>query len=1165
MANVQQIIRDYLLRARSEGVAEVTAAASRLGAATDSLAVKTETQTRSQISAEKALERTALRMNVAYKTTNQMAQAEATLERARAQGLQGTPAYQAAIDGLAAAHQRSTAAANDNHSAFDRLGNMLTRRLIYAVLIREAKEALVALFNLNAELAKTGDIARRIGANSGSFQGIDFAATVKGVKDFPDAMLKFNDQVDRARAGLGDLGTLFRVNRITVGSTEDALLKVADLVKNAATEAQKFSILQQAGLPASREMARLMEQGADSIRKQAAEATKFTDDQLRRAQELDDKFNELWAGFVRGAKKAFLEIADFPQEGSTLRYLLDVAQGKKEFKIKFALQAEPGSILDRLTGGGGALPAIPVIPVMKGADLPSPTGTRLTVTPGGTTVDPARVKELLGLEQQRIGVLGQLASIEQQVRSVEIGIQLARLGGVKVTKDEETALLSLARAQALGTAQIRAQADSQKIEADTLFMSAGQAAAYRAVWEKVYEARRAGRPLNEQQIRDLQQEAAELARLTDLNATFKQLKDSAEQFTGALVNGLMDGKSLTDSLKTAFDGLAKGMANAAIKDLFSGNFEKAGVEAVIAVGAKLASGFFDDTKEKELQKAKLAFADMSDQVRNFNAAAEGFELSQFVTAIQQVAKSGLDLIKAAMAAGDIAAAIQLIHSGVKAINNQVDQFIRPKGNDVASQIANVNNEAQQIIGELNDLNARYGLGLNRTTEILAAAADHIAEIQRKAEEEINKRRLGFQDRFFNATNDNNSLAGQLAAFDRQAMREIIAERDVGGQALADLERAQIAERFNIVRDFNDKINDETRRAEQERLNTLNSAARNITDYLNNLISGPGAATSPAVTLANAQSVYNANLALAQGGDLNAQAKFTQLADNLDKAARAVYASADGYQAIRSQIIAQGLALPAVQQATDPTVIAVRDAITAIQATTAAVGGTTTAVGGTTAAVGGTTTAVGGVTTAVGSTTGAVNALDDSGTVLFQMKDFTSRVVAAINNHGAMSASAFTNLSDHLAHIRGYTGWAATHNAGSGTVVTGVTTVDGTIGGWSYTAAAGGGVIPPHGLGLVSEHLNPTWVRAGAEPITVTPHSIPHRDGANDNGAVVSELRALRSELAEAKREIASLRKETRERGDKLNENVEWVAEETAGLREVEEKGWKRAAGAAGRG
>ena len=111
----------------------------------------------------------------------------------------------------------------------------------------------------------------------------------------------------------------------------------------------------------------------------------------------------------------------------------------------------------------------------------------------------------------------------------------------------------------------------------------------------------------------------------------------------------------------------------------------------------------------------------------------------------------------------------------------------------------------------------------------------------------------------------------------------------------------------------------------------NATGKTVVDYIRGLLSGTASTFSPTTTFANAQSAYNANLVLAQSGNLDAQNKFPELADNLEKAARAIYASSDAYQNIRNQIISQGLALPAVQQTTDPVVQVMRDVLTAINA------------------------------------------------------------------------------------------------------------------------------------------------------------------------------------------------------------------------------------------
>lgn len=117
---------------------------------------------------------------------------------------------------------------------------------------------------------------------------------------------------------------------------------------------------------------------------------------------------------------------------------------------------------------------------------------------------------------------------------------------------------------------------------------------------------------------------------------------------------------------------------------------------------------------------------------------------------------------------------------------------------------------------------------------------------------------------------------------------------------------------------------------------LNSSAKSITDYVNGLLVGAQSSLSPAQRLNAASAAYNTTLALAQTGDVDAQSKISQDAENYRQAAQAMYGSASGYQTVLNQITSQLLNLPAVQETTDPVLQATRDVLTAVQATTAAV-------------------------------------------------------------------------------------------------------------------------------------------------------------------------------------------------------------------------------------
>ncbi|HWV41318.1 hypothetical protein, partial [Pseudorhodoplanes sp.] len=255
-----------------------------------------------------------------------------------------------AIAALAGHYHDLTEAQNKTERSGSNLANTLTRRFVGGFLILQLKEMARAVVELNGELAKTGDIASRTGINAGNLQGLQTAAQYRGVggSEFLDSMLKFNQEVAQAKLGLGDLAKLFRVNGVEAKGTEDAFLKVADLVKNARTEADKFSILQQAGLPASREFVKLMEQGADAIRRQASEAATFTDAQLQRAKEIDEQWNKVWTDVTRRGKQAALEIMD-----------------PKNWTLN--INIVPGSIADRILNfardAGRAVSQLPAAPL----------------------------------------------------------------------------------------------------------------------------------------------------------------------------------------------------------------------------------------------------------------------------------------------------------------------------------------------------------------------------------------------------------------------------------------------------------------------------------------------------------------------------------------------------------------------------------------------------------------------------------------------------------------------------------------------------------------------------------------------------------------------------------------------------------------------------------
>lgn len=181
-------------------------------------------------------------------------------------------------------------------SAMDKFATNLTRMVVIGAITEGVRRLTRYMVELGGQLAKIGDVSQRLGISTGRFQGLEMAAGGMGIgsNEFLDNFLKFGREVDRAKVGIGDLNKLLQANGQSAGDVETSFFKVADLIKNARNDMQKFSLLQQAGLPPTLEWVRLMEQGGDSLRDAVEEATKLgtvTDDTLiRRAKAFDDEW-----------------------------------------------------------------------------------------------------------------------------------------------------------------------------------------------------------------------------------------------------------------------------------------------------------------------------------------------------------------------------------------------------------------------------------------------------------------------------------------------------------------------------------------------------------------------------------------------------------------------------------------------------------------------------------------------------------------------------------------------------------------------------------------------------------------------------------------------------------------------------------------------------------
>lgn len=314
-------------------------------------------------------------------------------------------------------------ATDKTNSTLEKFSSRFVKGLIAGAAITAVQQLTQYLFNLNTAIATTADTADRAGVSYAKIQGLTTAAGYKGLgsDQLNAGIISFNQQLDLARNGIGSLQTLLRSNGQTVSDTATSFGKVADLVMAATGNTRlQFSILQQAGLPATREWAKFMEQGSAAINKAADASTKLSDQQLREAKAVNDKWNEYWTNFENWGKRAAV------------------------------------NVLGALSGIGslGAGPQ----PERAPYRVTIPTGDASSAAkPAKPPFDPELAKQQISLEQQRLSILGPLATVQDQVRAKQLELNAAGLNNVSVSKAQRDALLNLTRAQA-ELAQIQAQA-----------------------------------------------------------------------------------------------------------------------------------------------------------------------------------------------------------------------------------------------------------------------------------------------------------------------------------------------------------------------------------------------------------------------------------------------------------------------------------------------------------------------------------------------------------------------------------------------------------------------------------------------------------------------------------------------------------------------------------
>jgi hypothetical protein len=189
-------------------------------------------------------------------------------------------------------------------------------------------------------------------------------------------------------------------------------------------------------------------------------------------------------------------------------------------------------------------------------------------------LDKEQVAHDLQMQQQRLGALSQVATVNETVRQSELALTAARMQpGNKITEADVARIQNYAKASALGVIQIRSQTDAYNLETATIGMSTGAATAYAAVQSKINSEKLKGNVLKADEIAVLRTNATALGQAAqnaeNMHFAYDTLTSSGQTFASSIRSGA----SALDSLKaagvSALDALSSRLMKMATDNLWN--------------------------------------------------------------------------------------------------------------------------------------------------------------------------------------------------------------------------------------------------------------------------------------------------------------------------------------------------------------------------------------------------------------------------------------------------------------------------------------------------------------------------------------------------------------------------------------------------------------------
>lgn len=312
------------------------------------------------------------------------------------------------------------------------------------------------------------DLAHSINTTLPLLHGLQQVAGGEGISttDFSAGIKSFGDQVYLAKQNMGDLAGLMRANGMSAKDLQGYLQNVATLVSRTKDDQRAQNLLVAAGLPANEQWVRYMRDLAKGIDTATAGAAQFNDaaeqNMIAKAREFDKAWDSAVTKLVNSFKSAAISIADALTNISIpgwMTKLLTVGAsigGGLAGMALGPLGMVAGAVLPRVIGGAATQPSN--FSDRFGAAANNPASGNAALQAGldklagaAAGPQPKTQAELLNenrIAQQRISILGDLATSDDLVRQKELELGATYLQtGVGAGKYKD-AILNLVRAQA---------------------------------------------------------------------------------------------------------------------------------------------------------------------------------------------------------------------------------------------------------------------------------------------------------------------------------------------------------------------------------------------------------------------------------------------------------------------------------------------------------------------------------------------------------------------------------------------------------------------------------------------------------------------------------------------------------------------------------------------